>query len=256
MVAADGRHSALRAAAGLPSRHTSPPVDVLWFRLSGRTEDPDVLFARAGAGQFLVFLYRGDYWQVGAAIPKGRLPTMQARGIQAFRAAMAAAAPDFTDRLDEIRGWEDVKLLEVRADRLRRWWRPGLLCIGDAAHAMSPVGGIGINFAVQDAVVAANRLVQPLRRGWVSDADLRSVQRARQLPTAIVQSFQSLAQRGMMLMLARSTRPVRPPAIIRLVPRIPLLGTLPARFLAFGLVPVHVATPDTPTASRKRVPAQ
>jgi len=210
VVAADGRHSALRAAAGLPSRHTSPPVDVLWFRLSRRTEDPDVLFARAGAGQFLVFLYRGDYWQVGAAIPKGRLPTMQARGIQAFRAAMAAAAPDFTDRLDEIRGWEDVKLLEVRADRLRRWWRPGLLCIGDAAHAMSPVGGIGINFAVQDAVVAANRLVQPLRRGWVSDADLRSVQRARQLPTAIVQSFQSLAQRGMMLMLARSTRPVRP----------------------------------------------
>ena len=157
-VAADGRHSALRAAAGLPSRHTSPPVDVLWFRLSRRPEDPAVLFGRGGAGQFLVFLYRGDYWQVGAAIPKGRLPQLQAQGIAAFRTAISAAAPDFADRLDEVRTWDDVKLLEVRADRLRRWWRPGLLCIGDAAHAMSPVGGIGINFAVQDAVVAANRL--------------------------------------------------------------------------------------------------
>ena len=213
-VAADGRHSALRAAAGLPSRHTSPPVDVLWFRLSRRPEDPAVLFGRGGAGQFLVFLYRGDYWQVGAAIPKGRLPQLQAQGIAAFRAAISAAAPDFADRLDEIRSWDDVKLLEVRADRLRRWWRPGLLCIGDAAHAMSPVGGIGINFAVQDAVVAANRLTEPLRRGRVSDPDLRSVQRARQLPTVIVQTFQSVAQRGMMLILARSSRPVRAPAIL------------------------------------------
>lgn len=193
-----------------------------------------------------MFLHRGDYWQVGAAIPKGRLPAMQAAGIHAFRAAMAAAAPDFADRLEQITSWDDVKLLEVRADRLRRWWRPGLLYIGDAAHAMSPVGGIGINFAVQDAVVAANHLVGPLRRGWVSDADLRSVQRARQLPTAIVQSFQSVAQRGLSLLLARSSRPVRPPAIIRLVPpHIPVLRTLPARFLAFGLCwPVHVTTPD------------
>lgn len=243
-VAADGRHSALRAAAGLPSRHTSPPVDVLWFRLSRRPEDPSVLFARGGAGQFLVFLYRGDYWQVGAAIPKGRLPQLQAQGMATFRAAIAAAAPDFADRLDEIHGWDDIKLLEVRADRLRRWWKPGLLCIGDAAHAMSPVGGIGINVAVQDAVVAANRLTAPLRRGSVSDQDLRSVQRARQLPTVIVQAFQSVAQRGVMLILSGSARPVRAPAVLTVLPHVPILRTLPARFLAYGIVPVHVRIPE------------
>lgn len=240
VVAADGRHSALREAAGLSSRRTAPPVDVVWFRLTRKRSDPAAIQGRTGAGQFLVFLYRGDYWQVGAGIPKGGMRALKERGLDDFRRRISIAAPEFSDRVDEIRDWTDIKLLEVRADRLRRWWRPGLLCIGDAAHAMSPVGGVGINFAVQDAVVTANQITGPLLRRAVTAHDLAGVQRRRQLPTAVVQLFQSLAQRGMGFALRRTDQQAVAPALLALLPRIPVLRDLPGRFMAFGVVPVHV----------------
>jgi len=164
-VAADGRNSALRGQAWLESKPTAPPIDVLWFRVPRHDGDPDGVFSRGGNGQFLIFLNRFDYWQVGAAIPKATLGEIHASGLDAFKSALGPVAPDFADRFAAIEAWDDVKLLEVRADRLRRWWRPGFLCIGDAAHAMSPVGGIGINYAIQDAVAAANILTEPLLRG-------------------------------------------------------------------------------------------
>jgi 2-polyprenyl-6-methoxyphenol hydroxylase-like FAD-dependent oxidoreductase len=239
-IAADGRNSKIRRQAWLESKLTAPPIDVLWFRVPRIETDPDGVFSRGGNGQFLVFLNRFDYWQVGAAIPKNTLQEIQERGIEAFREALAPVAPDFADRFRNIASWDEVKLLEVRADRLRQWWRPGLLCIGDAAHAMSPVGGIGINYAIQDAVAAANLLTERLRTGRVTTADLAAVQSERELSVKIAQRFQSIAQRGVAIVLKRRPERADPPAIVRLVLRAPGIRTVAVRFLAFGVRPVHV----------------
>jgi len=180
VVAADGRHSVLRERAGLAIEELGAPMDVLWFRLSRRPDDASAAMGQFGAGCIFIMLNRGDYWQCGYVIAKGTLPSIRARGLDAFREQVALAAPWMRDRTTELREWSDVSLLTVRVDRLLRWYRPGLLCIGDAAHAMSPVGGVGINLAIQDAVAAANLLAGPLaeRRGTVSSSASRSSSRS------------------------------------------------------------------------------
>jgi len=183
-VAADGRSSVIRAEAGLPMVRTAPPADVLWFGLSRREGDPEDTFGYAGNGRFMAFINRDDYWQVAYGIPKGSFGRVREGGLEAFRRSIGEAVPEFAGRAEgELRDWEDVKLLSVQADRLKRWHGPGLLCIGDAAHAMSPIGGVGINYAIQDAVVAANVLAEPLRAGRVKERHLRGVQLRRELPT-------------------------------------------------------------------------
>src|SRR5205807_1074694 len=182
VVAADGRHSVVRARAGLKVDEFGAPMDVLWFRLSRRPDDPEDPVARFETGRIFIMLNRGEHWQCGFVIPKGALEQLQKRGLQAFRGGVAQLAPFVADRVGELRDWDAVKLLTVRVDRLRQWYRPGLLCIGDAAHAMSPVGGVGINLAIQDAVAAANLLAVPLREGRLTTEDLRRVQRRREWP--------------------------------------------------------------------------
>jgi 2-polyprenyl-6-methoxyphenol hydroxylase-like FAD-dependent oxidoreductase len=231
VVGADGRRSRVRAAAGLVPHRSSPPMDVLWFRISRRPGDAGATFGQVGAGSFLVLLNRGDFWQAGYVIPKGRDPEIRRAGLPAFRRRVAEVAPFLAGRVDEIESWDQVHLLEVEANRLRRWHRPGLLCIGDAAHAMSPVGGVGINLAVQDAVAAANILAGPLLSGTVTDADLAAVQRRRELPTRIVQVFQAQAQRA----LLRPALAGAPPRALRILGRVPRAGDLAARLIALGL---------------------
>src|SRR3954452_6024984 len=194
IVGADGRHSTVRERAGLAVEDLGAPMDVLWMRLSRRPDDPEQPLGRFDAGQILVMLNRGDYFQCAFVIPKGGFDALKAQGLDAFRERIAAAAPFLRDRGGELADWDDVKLLTVAVDRLKQWWRPGLLGIGDAAHAMSPVGGVGINLAVQDAVAAATRLAEPLRRRTVTTGDLRSIQRRRAFPVRVTQRLQILVQ--------------------------------------------------------------
>ncbi len=190
VVGADGRNSVVRERAGLEVEDLGAPMDVLWFRLSRSAADPGRTMGIFGAGRILVTINRGDYWQVGWVIPKGSAAAVRADGLERFRDALAEAAPFARDRVQELRSWDDLKLLTVRVDRLRRWYRPGLLCIGDAAHAMSPVGGVGINLAIQDAVAAANVLAGPRIAGRLTTRDLRRVPRRRQFPTRVTQRLQ------------------------------------------------------------------
>lgn len=246
VVAADGRQSVLRAAAGLPVEALGAPMDVLWFRLSRRAGDPDESTGVFGAGHICALIQRGDYWQCGYVIPKGANEAIRARGMAAFRDQLAAVVPFLADRVAEIADWEQVKLLVVRVDRLTRWHKPGLLCIGDAAHAMSPIGGVGINLAIQDAVAAANILAVPLRAGRVGDSDLAAVQVRRSLPTRIIQGMQVMVQRRVISRVLTSRHPVRPPAILRLAQRWPILQRLPARLIGLGVRPEHVRSPAIP----------
>jgi 2-polyprenyl-6-methoxyphenol hydroxylase-like FAD-dependent oxidoreductase len=253
-VAADGRASLLREQAGLPLAVTSPPVDVLWFRLSRRPGDREQVLGQIGSGGVLVLLNRGDYWQTAFTIPKGSAEKMRAAGIEAFRAAIAERAPDLSDRVQELVDWEQVRLLTVQANRLKRWYRPGLLCIGDAAHAMSPVGGVGINFAIQDAVEAANQLAGPLLEGRVRVTDLAAVQRRRAWQVRIMQAIQARALVGA-LSLASETGGRRTALLRWLVgtlARIPWLRDLPPRILALGIKRVHVHNPSLSLAGRVR----
>jgi 2-polyprenyl-6-methoxyphenol hydroxylase-like FAD-dependent oxidoreductase len=239
VVAADGRHSVVRKAAGLAVDDLGAPFDVLWMRLPKRTGDPLQTLGYLRQGRFLVTLDRGDYWQCAFVIPKGAFPSMQAGAIDTLRAAISEVVPFMADRLDAIRGWDDVKLLTVRVDRLRHWSRAGLLCIGDAAHAMSPIGGVGINLAIQDAVAAANLLARPLLRGAPTDAELRAVQRRRQFPTNVTQRLQVFLQKQLVTRLDPGMT-AEPPAILRLLNRWPLVRRIPARFLGLGARPEHV----------------
>ena len=233
VVAADGRHSTLRDLAALELTASSPQMDVLWFRL-GRRAGEAVPFLRVRGRDALISIDRGEHWQLGLVIPKGGYDELRAAGLDAFRARVSTAGPEMTDRLHEIRDWEDVKLLTVRVDRLRQWFRPGLLCIGDAAHAMSPVGGVGINLAIQDAVAAANLLGPTFRSGGPTVRDLRRVQRRRELPTRVTQAFQLQAGRG----AQRGTGP--PPLVAALLRHVPAVSRMLGRFVGLGIRPEHV----------------
>ena len=243
VVAADGRHSVLRDKAGLRIDELGAPMDVLWFRLSRRPGDPEDPRGRFDIGRIFIMLNQGRHWQCGFVIPKGSLERLQARGLQAFRESVAQLAPFAADRVGEIANWDTVKLLTVRVDRLRQWYRPGLLCIGDAAHAMSPVGGVGINLAIQDAIAAANLLAVPLRGGRLTTEDLEQVQRRREWPTRVTQRLQIFMQNRVIRRVLGSAEQIQPPFAIRLVARFPLLSRIPARLIGIGVRPEHVQTP-------------
>lgn len=241
VLAADGRQSRLRACAGLARETFGAPMDVLWFRLSRREDDDNATGGRFGRGRILVTLDRGEYWQCALVVPKGEDAAIRARGVAAFRAEVAELAPFARDRVGEIGGLDDVKLLTVVVDRLARWHLPGLLCIGDAAHAMSPIGGVGINLAIQDAVAAANLLTEPLRSGRLTEADLARVQ-ARRLPPAVkTQRLQHFMQNRIIArVLDGRGGPIKPPLALRLVNALPWLQRIPARLLGMGFLPEHV----------------
>jgi 2-polyprenyl-6-methoxyphenol hydroxylase-like FAD-dependent oxidoreductase len=210
-------------------------MDVLWFRLPYRPGDPEQTMGRIGAGHVLALLYRGDHWQAGYVIAKGGYQRLRDEGLEALRRSVVQIAPMFADRIGELGDWKQVSLLSVESSRLRRWYRPGLLFIGDAAHVMSPVGGVGINYAIQDAVVAANLLVSPLRAGRLSLGDLARVQREREWPTRVIQRFQTLAQRRVLARVLTGPPPTRVPLSLRLLTGTPLVRDLAARLIAFGV---------------------
>jgi 2-polyprenyl-6-methoxyphenol hydroxylase-like FAD-dependent oxidoreductase len=244
-VGADGRTSRVREAAGLRLHETSPPMDVLWFRVSRRASDSESVGLRLRPGHFFALINRRDYWQVAYVIPKGAYEAVRAAGLDAFRRSFAEGVPELADRAGEIHDWEHVKLLTVRADRLRRWYRDGLLCIGDAAHAMSPVAGVGINVAIQDAVEAANLLWKPLKRGDVQVRHLARVQRRRELPVRLTQAFQGFLQEQVLRPTLRTdARAAGPPAVVQLALRVPLVRRVPARLIALGVRRPRVRTPS------------
>ena len=242
-VGADGRSAVTREAAQLPRIETSPPIDVFWFKLARRKDEAAAVFGRLGPGLLLVMLNRNDYWQVAFVFPKGTGDEIRARGLEAFRQDLVRVAPELADRVNDIQSWDQVKLLTVRVDRLTRWHRPGYLAIGDAAHAMSPVGGLGINVAIQDAVAAANVLWRPLSDGRVSDGDLAGVQRRRERPVRVLQAFQSLVQNRFLKPALMSKKAPSIPWMIRLVLRVPFLRDIPPRMIALGIDRPHVESP-------------
>jgi 2-polyprenyl-6-methoxyphenol hydroxylase-like FAD-dependent oxidoreductase len=242
-VGADGRTSRTRDAAQLPRVETAPPIDVFWFRLPRRPNEVAAVFGRLGPGLLLVMLDRNDYWQVAFVIPKGKGDEIRARGLDEFRHDITRVAPELEDRVGAIRSWDDVKLLTVRVDHLTRWHMPGYLAIGDAAHAMSPVGGVGINIAIHDAVVAANVLWEPLSQGHVRDEDLADVQRRRKRAVRVTQAFQNVVQSRVLAPALLSSRAPTIPWIARLVLRIPFVRDLPPRFIALGVDRPHIESP-------------
>jgi 2-polyprenyl-6-methoxyphenol hydroxylase-like FAD-dependent oxidoreductase len=244
-IAADGRGSILRDKAGLPKKDLGAPIDVLWFRLPKEKTPKNETGGTFGAGTFVVELDRGDYWQCAYVVPKGAADEIQAAGINAFRKNIAKAAPELAPVMDTLQGWDQVKLLSVSLDRLERWWRPGLLAIGDAAHAMSPVGGVGINLAIQDAVAAANNLAAPLSRGENVDRLLVKVQERRMLPTRVTQAGQrAVHKRVLTPLVIRRAVLNKVPFVLRLFDRIPFLRRIPARLVGLGVRREHIHSPD------------
>jgi 2-polyprenyl-6-methoxyphenol hydroxylase-like FAD-dependent oxidoreductase len=249
VVGCDGRHSTLREKAGLRSEDYGAPMDVLWFRVTRRNNDGNDVFGHIEAGMMLVMLDRGDYWQCAYVIPKGGIERVKASGIEAFRNCVVELSPFLAGRIGELKSFDDVKLLSVTVDRLRQWWRPGLICIGDAAHAMSPIGGVGINIAVQDAVAAANRLAAPLKAGRVTDNDLQAIQQRRTFPARMTQQIQLTMQNRIISPALQATRQPKPPLLFRLFDAFPILRRVPGRLLALGIRPEHVQTPDASAAT-------
>jgi 2-polyprenyl-6-methoxyphenol hydroxylase-like FAD-dependent oxidoreductase len=239
-VACDGRHSTVREAAALHVTEIGAPMDILWLRLSKHDADPGQTLGRIDAGRFFIMLDRNDYWQCAFVIPKGGIDEVHARGLEAFRVEITQLAPFLHDRVQELASWDDVKLLTVAVDRLETWYQPGLLLIGDAAHAMSPVGGVGINLALQDAVAAANILVPRMKAGTPTLDDLRAVQRRREWPTKMTQRMQVLIQNRVITNVLRGTKTPKPPALLRLVGHTPLLQRIPARVIGMGFRPEHI----------------
>jgi 2-polyprenyl-6-methoxyphenol hydroxylase-like FAD-dependent oxidoreductase len=236
-VACDGRWSVIRDHSGLPIKEFPMAIDVLWFRLPRTDSAPETL-GYLGGGQIVIAINRGEYWQCGTIIDKGGFERVQAEGLQVFRSSVAEAAPFLTTSLDALTDWDQVKLLSVRANRLRKWWLPGLLCIGDAAHAMSPVGGIGVNYAIADAVAAANALAEPLRLGRASDEDLRAVQNRRQTPTRIAQRLQGAQTAN----LARMSKADPPLWMLRLLSHCAPVKRLLGRTVGLGIRREHIRT--------------
>lgn len=242
IVGADGRRSTVRSHAGLPVEEFGAPMDVLWFRLSRRPTDPADPIGRFAAGRIFIMLNRVDYWQCGFVIPKGSQEQLQTRGLRAFRENVTQLAPFMADRVGELQDWEPIKLLTVQVDRLRQWHRPGLLCIGDAAHAMSPVGGVGINLAIQDAVAASNLLAAPLREGRLTTEDLGLVQQRREWPTRMTQRVQLAIQNRVIRPVLGNSGNFSPPFPVRLLALIPFLRRIPSRMIGLGFRPEHLQT--------------
>ena len=242
VVAADGRHSQIRAAAQLTGDDYGAPIDVLWFRLSRQPEDPSLPFGRIDQGKIMVLLDRADYWQCGFVIPKGAFEEIRKTGLDQFRKSIADLAPFLKNRVQELSGWDDIKLLTVTVDRLRQWYRQGLLCIGDAAHAMSPVGGVGINLAIQDAVATANILAEPLLHGTLTVHDLKRVQQRREFPAKFTQMFQIAIQNRVIRRVLAGTGKTKLPWPLQLLQHWPFLRRIPARLIGIGARPEHVRT--------------
>ena len=251
VVACDGRHSMLRKAAGLRVRDFGAPMDVLWFRLPREASDPEDTFGILGAGHMMVMLNRTDYWQSAYVVPKGSDEELRARPIEELRESVARLAPFVRARVRAIASWDDVKTLEVRVDRLERWHRPGLLLIGDAAHAMSPVGGVGINLAIQDAVAAANALAPALlaKAGPIDEAPLRRVQLRRELPTRLIQGLQLQIQKRVIRRVLRREAAPRIPTLLRWLLRFRAVRHLPARLIGYGVRRERVRTPSQPSST-------
>lgn len=250
-IGADGRHSIVRKQAGLEVIDLGAPIDVLWMRVSREANDPNQTLGRVRAGKILVTLDRGDYWQCAYVISKGAFEAIRGKGLAAFREDLVKVAPFLAGRVEELKDWNDIKLLSVAVDRLRKWSRAGLLCIGDSAHAMSPVGGVGINLAIQDAVAAANLLARPLLDGAASDAQLQGVQRRREFPTRVTQRLQVFAHQRLLSPTLGNEAPIRRlPLPMRLLQRFPILRRIPARMVGIGFRPEHVKTPGANRTER------
>ncbi len=243
VIGADGRHSTVRQAAGLAVEELGAPLDVLWFRLPRFSGDPEETAIRFGSGQLLVLLNRGEYWQAGYGIAKGSMDVIRAKGLPELHRHIAELAPFVRDRVGELDDWDKIKLLTVRVDRLRHWCRPGLLCIGDAAHAMSPVGGVGINLAIQDAVAAAHLLTEPLRSRTLAETHLLRVQRRRELPTRVIQRLQILVQNHVIANVLAGRGRLAPPLLLRVIGRLPWFRRLTARLIGIGIRPEHIRPP-------------
>ncbi len=243
-IACDGRHSIVRERAGLAIDEIGAPMDVLWFRAGRRPDETENLFARVEHGKMMVTFDRGDYWQCAYVIAKGQFDTVKARGLPALLDDVGQMAPVLKSGLADVKGWDDVKLLTVAINRLKRWTRPGLLCIGDAAHAMSPVGGVGVNLAVQDAVATANLLAAKLAGGCPPEQDLDAVRRRREFPVKVTQRMQVIAQNNIVsAALASGDAPLKAPLAVRVISAVPWLQGITARLVGLGVRPEHVQSP-------------
>jgi len=240
VVGADGRSSTVRARGGLEVIDLGSPIDVLWFRVSKQPNDPPQAFGFIGEKQFMVLIDRAEYWQCAYVIRKGSFEDRLARGLEAFRAEIERCVPFLGQRVSEIKNWDDVKLLSVKVDHLQKWHRDGLLCIGDSAHAMSPVGGVGINLAIQDAVATANLLTEKLRAGQITEADLRLVQLRREKPARLTQKVQVFLHKHLLERIFDSPEMISPPVLMRLFEEFPRLRSLPARMVGIGFRPEHI----------------
>ena len=252
VVGCDGRHSITREAAQFEVVERGVPIDVLWFRISRNDDDPQEIFGNINYGRVLVMINRGTYYQAGLIIRKGSFEEMQRAGLESFRETVRRIAPYLGDRVEEIKDWNQIKLLSVQINRLRQWYRPGLLCIGDAAHAMSPVGGVGINLAIQDAVAAARLLAAPLRERRVTEADLASVQMRREFPTRVTQGLQALAHKNFEL-ISRNPGPAKAPWQLKVVVQIPGIQRVMGRVIGVGVRPEHVKAASAPACGADRV---
>ena len=242
IVGADGRRSILRERAGLQVIDQGAPMDVMWMRLSHLPSDPKQTFGHVEAGKIFVMLDREQYWQCAYVIPKGSADKVREKGLAAFRQEIVQLSPFLGERVEELRDWKDISLLTVSVDRLSQWSRPGLLCIGDAAHAMSPIGGVGINLAIQDAVAAANILAPIFMEGRPSEAELADVQRRREFPTRATQRMQTIVQNHVLARVLRSDQPILLPWPLKLFRRWPFLRRIPARIIGIGFRAEHIKT--------------
>ncbi|MEY9884873.1 FAD-dependent oxidoreductase [Bradyrhizobium sp. USDA 329] len=246
-IACDGRHSTVRERAGLEVEEIGAPMDVLWFRAGRRPDETENVFARVEPGKMMITFDRGDYWQCAYVIAKGQYEAVKARGLQALLDDVVRMAPILRSGITDVKSFDDIKLLTVAINRLKRWTQPGLLCIGDAAHAMSPVGGVGVNLAVQDAVATANLLADKLQRGCPTEDELDAIRRRREFPVKMTQAMQVIVQNNIISgALQGSDRPLKVPLVVRLVTALPWLQGIPARLLALGVRPEHVHSRAAP----------